>query len=105
MGQTYSLVSTHRSSPSMMRTDGDQWVAYAELLPLGFLALFHRDDVAVVPWSSEREQLTIFTRKDAALARFERRLPGLASRFANELRSVAEKRTGHSQGEFALPDV
>lgn len=105
MGQTYSLVSTYRPSPSMLRTEGDRWVAYGELLPLGFFALLQREDVAVLPWSVERQQLTIFTRKDAALARFERRLPRLASRFATELRTIASKRADHPLTEFALPDV
>ncbi|AKT39542.1 uncharacterized protein CMC5_036890 [Chondromyces crocatus] len=86
-----------------MRTGGDVEVAYASVVPLAFLALFDPGDIVALPWSKERRQLTLFARKERALARLQGRASRLSEQFARELSAIAQRRGVPEHAEGVRP--
>lgn len=90
MSQHFPLVSTSRIAPSLLRTAGDTEVTSGRAVPIAVLAMFEPDDVQELPWSASMRQLTLFTRKDLALARLVRWAPTLVAKLVEDVGGNAD---------------
>lgn len=100
MSQSFDLVSTPRTEPTVRPTVGDIKLAYAGVIPVGYLALFDPADIRVLPWDRTHRQLTLFAPKAAALARLGRRAPAVARLLARDLavRAARQAKRGAAGG-------
>ncbi|MFY0539954.1 hypothetical protein [Nannocystis pusilla] len=105
MSQSFRLVSTSRTEPTVRPTAGDVNLALAGVVSIGYLALFDAAHIHALPWDRTLRQLTLFAPKEHALERLVRCTPGVAERLARDLDALAEHQASRGAPGGARPST